>query len=89
MLGLTSFALEAATVTAMGIQGDRERTVPFEIVDGATVEKAVGFSTGELSVGVTRNGQLSDAAYRVYVASSGEQVTAGRTYTSASSNPAV
>ncbi|MEM9557996.1 MAG: VWA domain-containing protein, partial [Acidobacteriota bacterium] len=78
-----------ATVTAMGIQGDRERTVPFEIVDGATVEKAVDFSTGELSVGVTRNGQLSDAAYRVYVASSGEQVTAGRTYTSASSNPAV
>ncbi|MEL7058813.1 MAG: VWA domain-containing protein [Acidobacteriota bacterium] len=77
-----------AAVRAVGIDGDRERTLTFEIIDGATVEKAVDFSTGQLSIGITRNGELSDASYRVYVASSADQAAVGRTYTSATSNPA-
>ena len=53
------------------------------------MEKEVDFSTGELVVGAKRNGELSDATYRVKVAGTGEAAAQGRTYTSAKSNPAV
>ena len=75
-------------VLAMGIKGDTERRFTIEIVDGSTVEKEVDYSTGTVSIGVTRNGELSDAVYRVSVPSTGEEVAAGRTYTGAKSNPA-
>ena len=75
-------------ITAVGMKGDIRRSFQgVEIKDGSTVEKVVDFSTGELAIGVTRNGALSDATVRVYVAGTRDQVAAGRTYTSASSNP--
>jgi len=76
-------------VRAIGLKGDITRRFEVEIRDGTTVEKQVDFSTGEISIGVTRNGELSDAVYKVYVAGTRREVASGRTYASASSNPAV
>lgn len=58
-----------------------------EIVEGETVERQVDFSSGELLIGVTRNGALADATVRVYRAGTQHQVAAGRTYTRPTSNP--
>jgi Ca-activated chloride channel family protein len=75
-------------VGAVGIRGDVQRYFEIEIADGSLVEKELDYSAGEISVGVTRNGELSDAVYRVYARESGEEVAGGRTYTGANSNPA-
>lgn len=75
-------------VLAMGLKGDVERHFEIEIVEGSTVERSVDYSTGEISLGVRRNGELGDATYKVYVAGTREQVAAGRTYTKPASNPA-
>ncbi len=74
-------------ILGMGLEGDPEQSFSIEIVDGNTVEKTVDFSTGEVSIGVTRNGELSDAVFKVY-GSSGKEVASGRTYVSPASNPA-
>ena len=74
-------------VLGMGLEGDPEQSFSIEIVDGNTVEKTVDFSTGEINIGVTRNGELSDAVFKVY-GSGGKEVASGRTYVSPSSNPA-
>ena len=79
----------------MGIKGAADRRFPFEIVGGPTVEKELDYSTGELVIGVTRNGEPSDALYRVRTIDTGEgtgegtgeNAARGRTYTSANSNP--
>ncbi len=76
------------TVQAVGIKGDVTREFEIEIADGSRVEKTVDFSTGKLTIGVTRNGELSDAVFKVRLPGSGEEVASGRTYTAASSNPA-
>ncbi len=75
-------------VQAVGIKGDIIRRLAVEVVEGSTVEEMVDFSTGELSIGVNRNGELSDAVYRVLVPDTGEEAAAGRTYAKAGSNPA-
>ncbi len=76
-------------VKAIGLKGDMERRFEVGIAQGSTVEKVVDFSTGEISVGVTKNGgQLSDATYHILVAGSSQEIARGRTYTSASHNPA-
>ncbi len=75
-------------VQAVGIKGDNLRRFEIEIDGGSTVEKVVDYSTGELSVGVTRNGERSDATYSVTVPESGEEAARGRTYTGEKSNPA-
>jgi Ca-activated chloride channel family protein len=77
-----------AEVTAVGIEGDVRRTFEFAIAGGAVEEREIDYSSGELSIGVTRNGELSDALYRVVVAGTEEEVAKGRTYTKAQSNPA-
>ena len=75
-------------VKAAGMEGKIERRFEgIEIKDGSKVEKVVDFSTGELTIGVTRNGILSDATYRIYVAGTSEEVDAGRTYTGEKTNP--
>lgn len=75
-------------VRAVGLRGDVERRfAEVEIRDGATVEKRVDYSTGELAVGVTRNGELGDATVHVRVAGTTQEVAGGRTYTSDGSNP--
>lgn len=76
------------TVRAVGMKGDLERTFEIEIAEGSTVEKTVDFSTGELRIGVKRNGALSDAVYKVYAAGTNEEMASGRTYTSETRNPA-
>ncbi len=76
-----------AHVSALGVEGDAVRQFEFEIVDGSKVERTVDFSTGELSIGVTRNGQLSDATYRVTTADGEDSAARGRTYTTAGNNP--
>ncbi|KAA3630960.1 MAG: VWA domain-containing protein [Bacteroidetes bacterium] len=45
------------------------------------------FQSAELSVGALYNGALSDASVNIVSVQSGQSVAAGRTYTSASSNP--
>lgn len=75
-------------VSAVGIKGDVTRRFAVEITDGGSVEKVVDFSVGELSIGVTRNGALSDSVYRVVLPETGDEVARGRTYVSAKSNPA-
>ena len=74
-------------VQAVGIKGDIIRRFVVDIMDGGLVEKEVDYSTGELSIGVTRNSELSDAIYRVLVPETGEEAAAGRTYAAAGSNP--
>ena len=75
-------------VRVVGVEGNVSRDFRVEIADGGLVEQELDFSTGELSIGVTRNGELSDAVYHVLAPGSGEQVAAGRTYTRAGTNPA-
>lgn len=75
-------------VRAVGIRGDSTRRLRVEIAEGGLVEEAVDFSTGELAVGVTRNGERSDATYSVRLPGADEVVASGRTYTGESSNPA-
>jgi Ca-activated chloride channel family protein len=81
----------AVSVFAMGIKGGIQRNFEIEIADGSTVEREFDFSSGELSIGVTRNGAPSDAVYHVQVAgtSLSDLAAQGRTYTAAGSNPAV
>jgi hypothetical protein len=74
-------------VQAVGIKGDITRQFAVHIVDGGLFEEEVDYSTGELSIGVTRNSELSDAIFRVLVPETGEEAAAGRTRTSAGSNP--
>ncbi|MEM7355753.1 MAG: VWA domain-containing protein [Acidobacteriota bacterium] len=75
-------------VLAVGLEGDIERRFEVEITEGSTAEKTVDFSTGEISVGVTKNdGSLSDATYSIRVAGTTKEVARGRTYTSAKNNP--
>ena len=76
-------------VQAVGFRGDVSRMYSIEIVDGSLVEEVADFSTGELSIGVTRNGELSDAVYKVRLPDGGAEVATGRTYTRANSNPAL
>jgi Ca-activated chloride channel family protein len=77
----------AVEVKAVGIKGDVTRQFDVEIVDGETVEHIIDYSTGEISIGVTRNGELSDAVYKVRVPETDEEAASGRTYVSTSSNP--
>lgn len=77
------------TATAMGLRGSAMQMFEVEISAGQTVERVADFSSGELSVGVTRNGALSDASVTVFEAGTQTRVTGGRTYTAATSNPKV
>lgn len=76
-------------VQAVGVKGDIVREFRIEITDGSTVERTEDFSTGEVSIRVTRNGELSDAVYKIKVAGTGEEAASGRTYTAANRNPAL
>ncbi|MDJ0758160.1 MAG: VWA domain-containing protein [Woeseiaceae bacterium] len=78
-----------ATVAAVGIGGRPSFQFDFAITDGGLVERAFDFSSGQVSVLVTRNGELSDATVRVLSRGERQQVAAGRTYVAATSNPRV
>jgi hypothetical protein len=75
-------------VIPLGIKGaDKQIIKGVEIKQGETVEKTVDFGFGELTVGVTRNGSLSDATVTVYEPGTKNYVAGGRTYGSPDSNP--
>lgn len=77
-------------VQAMGIKGNVKIAYrDLQISSDQTVEKTADFSTGELAVEVTRNGELSDATVNIYAAGTREQIAGGRTYTVPKSNPRV
>ncbi|MEO8601811.1 MAG: vWA domain-containing protein [bacterium] len=77
-----------ATVEAVTIRGrPSQRLGGIVIAAGKTVERTVEFGSGELRVGVTRNGKLSDAVVTAYRAGSTEIVANTRTYTSKEHNP--
>ncbi len=80
-----SFEVEVA---ALGISGESVRRFAVEIAKGATVEREVDFSTGELILGVTRNGALSDAVFQVFPPGGKKAAATGRTYRDAQHNPA-
>ncbi|MDJ0792982.1 MAG: VWA domain-containing protein [Woeseiaceae bacterium] len=78
-----------ATIKAAGISGASAIAFEVEITDGNAVERSFDFSSGEIAVLVTRNGDLSDATVRVLANDSSTQIAAGRTYVAATSNPRV
>lgn len=75
---------------AIRIKGNVKQILKeIEIANDETIEKVVDFSTGELAINVTRNGALSDATIKVFVAGTSERITGGRTYRREKTNPAV
>ncbi|MCB1019556.1 MAG: hypothetical protein KDC27_06485 [Acidobacteria bacterium] len=89
-----TFALQAGTydivVKPLGVTGGAEVRFDGVVVEaGKMVEKVADFSTGEIAVKTTVNGELADAM--VVLRRPGEKRSAagGRTYTGASSNPKV
>ncbi len=76
-------------VRAVGIDGAAEREEVVEIANGARVERAYDYSTGAVSIGATRNGALSDVTWQLFAPGDRKRAVAtGRTYRTASSNPA-
>lgn len=74
---------------AVGIEGAPEHVFEIAIADGERIERTIDFSTGELALGVTRNGALSDVSYQLFVPGDRKRAVAtGRTYRSPESNPA-
>ena len=79
------------TVTALQMSGS-ELTKQFhnvEIKARETIKLSHDFSTGEISVMTTNNGELWDCVVNVVPAGGGKSVTGGRTYSSGSSNPMI
>lgn len=77
-----------ATVRPVGIDAATDQVFEFTIANGASVERSLDYSTGELSIGATRNGTLSDVTWQVFAAGDRSRALAtGRTYRSPSSNP--
>lgn len=60
-----------------------------EIPKGELVEKVADFSSGKISVKVTKNGELYDATVNVTDRGTKKRIGGGRTYTRATSNPRV
>lgn len=77
-------------VTHLGIKGDAKQNFEgVEVREGELTEITADYAAGKLSIKATRNGELEDCTVTAYRAGTKEQVAAGRTYTSDSSNPKV
>jgi len=76
-------------IDAVKMKGESQAPFEIRITEGDTVKHIADFSTGELAVGVTRNGELSDATLNVYRPEGGPAVASGRSYRSANNNPRV
>lgn len=77
------------SVQAVGIDGAPEREEEIAIVDGGRVERTYDFSSGEIAIGASRNGTLSDVTWQLFAPGDRRRaVASGRTYRTASSNPA-
>ena len=88
-----TFALEAGKydiiVRPIGVKGAELRFDGVTLEAGKLVEKVADFSSGEIAVTVTRNGELSDATVSIRVPETNKQIAGGRTYRESKSNPAV
>ncbi|MEZ5392329.1 MAG: hypothetical protein R2724_05500 [Bryobacterales bacterium] len=89
-----TFALQAGTydvvVKPLGVTGGAEVRFDDVVVEaGKLVEKVADFSTGEIAVKTTLNGELADATVTVRRQGETKAAAGGRTYTSATSNPKV
>ena len=75
-------------VSAVRLKGSIFRTFADQKVsEGDTIVLEADFSPGALQVGVTRNGELSDATIQVFAPGQKAAVAAGRSYRSAENNP--
>lgn len=73
---------------ALGIDGAPEQTFEIAIAEGDRVERMLDYSTGELTIGATRNGALSDVTWQVFAPGDRRRpVATGRTYRAPTSNP--
>ena len=75
------------TILALGLEGNLRKQFGIEIRNGSTVEKQLDFSNGTISIGATRNGQLSDVRFEVFVHGTKEVAAKGRTYRESATNP--
>ena len=78
-----------AEVKAVQINGAPKFEFEFEISEGSRVERTFDYSAGEVSVKVTRNGELDDAVVTIRPKGERRRVAGGRTYKSESNNPLV
>lgn len=77
-------------VRALRFKGEAVQRFPrIKIAPGDTLRKVVDYGIGELSVKVTRNGELSDASITVLAAGTKTSVASGRSYKGENSNPKV
>ncbi|MCB0568285.1 MAG: VWA domain-containing protein [Phaeodactylibacter sp.] len=76
-------------IDAVKMKGAARQSFEAKIAEGDTVRYTADFSTGELAIGVTRNGELSDATINVFSTAGGPAVASGRSYRSAANNPKV
>lgn len=82
-----SYTVEVKPIRIRGASPMRFENVVLE--SGKTTERVANFSTGELRVKVTANGELQDATVGVTPVGETKGVAGGRTYTSPNSNPKV
>lgn len=77
-------------VKAVRLKGDTEqRFTGVEVQSTGPTELVADFSSGELAVGVTRNGALSDATINIHRTGTQERVAGGRSYRGEKTNPRV
>lgn len=86
-LAAGTYDIEAQAVKLADAPTRRFQNV--KVVDGEIVTRTADFGSGELAIGVTRNGKLSDASIVVYVSGTSLEVASGRSYAAAASNPRV
>lgn len=87
-----SFVLEPGSYTVVlrpvGVDGARDARLENVVIEGGKTERRrVDFSSGALSIRVTSNGQLHDAAVLVYRQGESSATVHGRTQKTATGNP--
>ena len=87
-----TLALEPGTyrvvVRSVSLKGNVERVFEDVVIASEPVEKTVDFSSGEIVIGVTRNGELTDALVTIYESGTKNRIHGGRTYRNPTHNPA-
>ena len=80
-----TYDVEATVTGESGIPPIKYQNIV--ITDTEVNEQVFDFSSGVISVSVTRMGELHDATVNIISKSTGKRVAGGRTYVSSSSNP--
>lgn len=74
-------------IKAIEIAGDPVFRIENQTLGATPLSLKHNFSSGELSIGARKGGELIDCTVYVYLKKTGKQVAGGRTYTSDKSNP--